>query len=107
MTDNNDLIEFDDSEAIEFIMNRLSPAHRQVATDETIQYVLDLICEYYDQNGLIEDDTVDEAEIAEDDMLNFVFASIKKEKIFDISEEMLQEILDREYDYGVNIGIYS
>ena len=72
MSEEKDLIEFDDTEAIRFIMNTLTEEQRKRIDEETVQYILDLICEYYDQNGLIEEDTVDEAEIAEDDIFNFV-----------------------------------
>ena len=99
MNDEKDLIEFDDNEAIRFIHNTLN--------DDTIQYVLDLICEYYDQNGLIEEDTVDETEIAEDDIFNFVSSLASKEGIITVSDDDIKTILDGEYKYGLSIGIYS
>ena len=107
MNDEKDLIEFDDNEAIRFIHNTLTDEQKQRIDDDTIQYVLDLICEYYDQNGLIEEDTVDEAEIAEDDIFNFVSSLAAKEQVVTLSDEDIRDILDGEYGYGVSIGIYS
>ena len=104
MSEEKDLIEFDDTEAIRFIMNTLTEEQRKRIDEEAVQYILDLICEYYDQNGLIEEDTVDEAEIAEDDIFNFVSSLAAKEQVVTLSDE---DIRDREYGYGVSIGIYS
>ena len=58
MSEEKDLIEFDDTEAIRFIMNTLTEEQRKRIDEKAVQYILDLICEYYDQNGLIEEDTV-------------------------------------------------
>ena len=107
MSEEKDLIEFDDTEAISFIMNTLTEEQRKRIDEEAVQYILDLICEYYDQNGLIEEDTVDEAEIAEDDIFNFVSSLAAKEQVVALSDEDIHNILDGEYGYGVSIGIYS
>lgn len=107
MSEEKDLIEFDDIEAIRFIMNTLTEEQRKRIDEEAVQYILDLICEYYDQNGLIEEDTVDEAEIAEDDIFNFVSSLAVKEQVVTLSDEDIRDILDGEYGYGVSIGIYS
>ena len=107
MSEEKDLIEFDDTEAISFIMNTLTEEQRKRIDEEAVQYILDLICEYYDQNGLIEEDTVDEAEIAEDDIFNFVSSLASKEGIITVSDDDIKTILDGEYKYGLSIGIYS
>ena len=107
MSEEKDLIEFDDTEAISFIMNTLTEEQRKRIDEEAVQYILDLICEYYDQNGLIEEDTVDEAEIAEDDIFNFVCSLARKEGVITISDDDIKTILDGEYKYGLSIGIYS
>jgi len=107
MSEEKDLIEFDDTEAISFIMNTLTEEQRKRIDEDAVQYILDLICEYYDQNGLIEEDTVDEAEIAEDDIFNFVSSLAAKEQVVALSDEDICDILDGEYGYGVSIGIYS
>ena len=76
-------------------------------SDDDIQYVLDLICEYYAENDLIEEDTVEEATIAEEDMFNFILAAIRKEQIVEMDEYTLEAILDGEFEYGKTIGIYT
>jgi len=103
-----EILEFDDSQAIEFIKNHLPEEQKTQIDEDAIQYVLDLVCEYYEENGLMdEEDEVEESEIAEDDMFNYISALVKKEKIFEMSDEQLQLILDGEFAYGKSIGIYE
>ena len=72
-----------------------------------MQYLLDLVCEYYDSNNLIEDDAVGEATIAEDEMFDFIWKLMKKENQVNLTEDELQQVLDGEFEYGKKIGIYT
>ena len=72
-----------------------------------VQYLLDLVCEYYDSNNLIEDDAVGEATIAEDEMFDFIWKLMKKENQVNLTEDELQQVLDGEFEYGKKIGIYT
>ena len=107
MNQEPDLIEFDDSEAIEFILKHLPEEITSKVSDDDIQYVLDLITLYYDERNLWEEDEVMEAEIAEDDMFDQIWATIEKEKIVTIDKESLEAILLGEYEYGKALGIYT
>lgn len=107
MNAEKDFIEVDDTECIKFILNHLPEELQNKVSDDDIQYVLDLICEYYAENDLIEEDTVEEATIAEEDMFNFILAAIRKEQIIEMDEYTLEAILDGEFEYGKTIGIYT
>ena len=107
MSEEKDFIEVDDTECIKFILNYLPAELKGKVTDDDVQYVLDLICEYYSANDLIEEDTVEEATIAEEDMFNFIWAAIRKEQIVEMDEYTLEAILDAEFEYGKTIGIYT
>jgi len=76
-------------------------------TDDDVQYVLDLICDFYEKNNLMEDEEVAETTIAEDDMFNYIYGIMKKENVVEMSENDLRLILEGEYEYGKSIGIYS
>lgn len=107
MNQQPDLIEFDDDDAIKFILNRLPKSILPHVTHDDVQYVLDLICDFYEKNNLIEDEEVEEATIAEDDMFNYIYGVVKKENVVNLSEEDLRMVLDGEYEYGKSIGIYT
>lgn len=107
MNQENDLIEVDDTECIEFIINNLPEEYKGKVDEDDVQYVLDLVCEYYAENDLVEEDTVEEAVIAEEDMYNYILATIKKENVESIDADLLAVILDGEFEYGKQIGIYT
>lgn len=109
MAQEKDIIEFDDNDAIEFIMNQLTDEERARITEDDVQYVLDLINDYYCDQNFYDDDkeVVEEAEVAEDDMLQYIMAALKKDKDFTLSEEDVALILDQEFAFGLKIGIYS
>ena len=101
---------FDESEAIKYILDfipnedKLYKGH--CLTDDDVQYVLDLITDYYEEQGLIEDDTAEEASIDEEDMLQYILAAVKDDKM-PLSDEQIQLILQGEFEYGVSIGVYD
>ncbi|MBR5238171.1 MAG: hypothetical protein IKV26_05620 [Paludibacteraceae bacterium] len=107
MSEEKDFIEVDDTECIKFILNYLPEELKGKVSDDDVQYVLDLICEYYAENDLIEEDLVEEATIAEEDMFNFILAAIRKEQVIEMDEDTLAVILDGEFEYGKTIGIYT
>ena len=61
---------------------------------------------YYGENGLIDEDSADEASIDEEEMFNYIMKCSKKDKM-GLSEEDIQLILEGEYQYGKSIGIYT
>ncbi len=101
-----DLI-FDEDAALRYIMDFIPEEDRQGLTEDDIVYVLDVIDEFYESEGLLaEDETTAEASIDEEKMYNFVLKAAKKDKV-EITTEQLQLILEGEYEYGLSIGIYE
>jgi len=97
----------DDDEVIRFTLNLVPDEFKSRIDHDKIQWALDALYDYYDQMGYIDDDeTVEEASIDEEDVLAYVTAAAKKDKI-DLTAEELKFILDCEYDYGLSIGIYE
>lgn len=104
-TDNEELV-FDESDAIRFILDFMPDEDKQNLTEDDIQYVLDVIYDYYENEGLIDEDIAEEASIDEEKMFDFVRKAVKKDKM-QISDEQIQLILEGEFEYGVSIGIYE
>jgi hypothetical protein len=107
MKETDDLPEFDDDAAIAFILNYIPQELKEKVTEDDIEYILDVIYDYYDSNGLIEEDSTEEASIDEAEMLEYVMKAIKKDKVVNLSSEEVQWLLDGEYQYGKSIGVYD
>ncbi len=106
MKTEDDLLFYDDVEAVKFIFQNLPADLKETITEEKIEYVLDVIYEFYDEQGLIEEDTAEEAFIDEEDMFVYL-KKCTKEDAMNISEEEISHILEGEYEYGKSIGVYE
>ncbi|MDD4971724.1 MAG: hypothetical protein PHT07_20040 [Paludibacter sp.] len=100
-----DLLVYDEDEAVKFILDSIPAESKDRIDNDKIEYVLDVVYDYYDENGLIDEDSTEEASIDEEDMFKFILKCSKKDKM-KLSEEDIQLILDGEYEYGKSLGIY-
>lgn len=107
MKTDDDLLVFDEDEAVKFILNFIPAELKNKISEDDVDYVLDIIYEFYEENGYIDEDSADETNIDEEDMCSYILKCIKKDKVVNLSEEELQIILDGEFEYGKSIGIYT
>ena len=101
----DDLLVYDEDEAVKFILNYIPAEAKVRIDDDKIQYVLDVVYDYYDENGLIDEDSTEEASIDEEEMFKFILKCSKKDKM-ELSEDDIQLVLDGEFEYGKSLGIY-
>lgn len=102
----DDLLVYDEDDAVKFILKYIPAESKGKITEELIEYVLDVVYEYYDENGLIDEDSTEEASIDEEEMFKFILKSSKKDKM-ELTEDDIQLILDGEFEYGKTLGIYT
>ncbi len=105
-TENDDLLEYDDDEAVKFILKMVPEEFKSKINDDAVNYVLDVVYEFYEENGLIDENSTEEASIDEEEMLKYVMKAVKKDKM-NLTEDEIQLVLDGEYEYGKSIGIYT
>ena len=96
-TQEDDLLEYDEDDAVAFILDFIPAEAKERISDVKIEYVLDVVYEYYDEKGLIDEDSTEEASIDEEDMFKYILKCSKKDKM-DIQEEDVQLILDGEFE---------
>jgi len=104
-TEEDDLLVYDEDNAVKFILDFIPAESKERIDNDKIEYVLDVVYDFYDENGLIDEDSTEEASIDEEEMFKYILKSSKKDKI-KLSEEDIQVILDGEYEYGKSLGIY-
>ncbi len=101
----DDLLVYDEDEAVKFILDFIPVEVKERIDEDKVEYVLDVVYDYYDENGLIDEDSTEEASIDEEEMFKYILKSSKKDKM-GLSEEDIQLILDGEFEYGKSLGIY-
>jgi hypothetical protein len=105
-TQEDDLLIYDEDDAVKFILSFIPEEFKAKIDDSKIEYVLDVVYEFYDENGLIDEDSTEEASIDEEEMFKYILKCSKKDKM-DIGEEEIELILEGEYQYGKSLGIYK
>jgi len=106
MKKEEDLLVYDEDEALAFILESLPEEMKKRIGQDEVDYVLDVMVEYLDSKGLLDEDSMEEASIDDEEMFEFISKAVKKDKM-DISDEEIAIILEGEFDYGVSIGIYT
>lgn len=98
--------EFDDSKCIEYILNLIPAEDRKGISEEDVQYVLDVIYDYYESEGLLDENVAKDSYVDEDAELDYIMKAAKEDGV-KLTSEQIQLILDGEFEYGKSIGIYA
>lgn len=78
-------------------------------SDDDILYVLDLIYDFYESNGLINDDDDDEKEIDIDmeELTEYVVKNAKRDKMARFEAEEIEFIVNGEMEYCDSLGMFD
>ena len=98
--------EFDDSKCIEYILNLIPEQDRAGITEDDVQYVLDVIYDYYESEGLMDENVASDGYVDEDAELDYIMKAANEDGV-KLTSEQIQLILDGEFEYGKAIGIYA
>ena len=78
MSDQNEAFEYDDDVAVEFIHNYLPQDLKEKFPEDTLYYILDLICEFYEENDYLNED---DEEKEEKELIAFIVQQAGKDAI--------------------------
>ena len=106
MSQEEDLLSYDDDEAIKFILNCLPEELKAKHTNDDITYIIDLIYEFYENKGFMEDSEDEDVEINEDELIDYVAANAKKAG-FKLSEDEIEAIVQGELSYCDSLGMFE
>lgn len=98
-------MEFDEQKAIEFINNRLVQAGRNAYPDDEVFNVIDMIWDFYDENGLLEleADPDDEPDDVEQEVVDYVVRMLRKDKDAKVHIEDVPIMVHAEMEYEDSI----
>ena len=102
--ENDDLI-YDEDEAIGYIEQWLKDSGVENVEKDNIEYIMDVMYDYYESEGLVNEDVAEEADIDEEAMFNYIVKAAKKDEM-NIDEEFVAQVIEAEYQFGVENGIY-
>ncbi len=98
----------DDKELVNYVLKNLSNENKEGITPEKIENVLDFMLDFFEYKGYMDDeaDSDEEVIIDDDEMANFIQEKLEKNAI-SLTEAQVKEILDIEYQFNLNEGVYD
>lgn len=78
-------------------------------TNDEINYIIDVVYEFYDEKGFMDDNADDDSvvDIDEDEITAYVLKNTKKDKINNFSSEDISFIIQGELAYCESIGMFE
>lgn len=93
-------MEFDELKAVTFINNRLREAGRDAYPEDEVLNVIDMIWDFYEENGLLDVDADDDTDDdIEPDMIDYVNRMIRKDKGASVDPRDVPIMVRAEVDY--------
>lgn len=93
---------YDENKAVEYINNALIESGKSAYPEDEILNVIDMIWDYYEENGLLEIDANFEADEDEDissELCDYIARMLKKDRQALIKSEDISTIVDAEIEY--------
>ena len=108
MSDKDDLI-YDEDESVAFIQNYLPQELKGKFSNDDINYIVDLIYEFYESKGFLDEKTHDDVEIDidEDELIGFVVNNAQKDGVGKYAPEDITFIVQGELEYCDSINMFD
>ena len=94
--------EYDEDVAVEFIHNHIPQDLKVIFSKDTLYYILDLICEFYEKNDYLNED---DEEKEEKELIKFIVQQAKKDDIGEFLPEDVLMVLRAEEAYMDTLDI--
>ena len=94
--------EFDENNAIKQMRSALPADVASIYDDDELFNVLDMIWEYYEENGMLEIDMEDDDDADEDivgDLTDYVTRMLRKDKGAKLDPQYVRALVEAELDY--------
>jgi len=102
MSSQEEKFDYDEDVAVEFIHNHLPQDLKDTFSKDTLLYILDLICEFYEKNDYLNDD---DEEKEEKELIKFIVQQAQKNEIGKFSSEEILMVLRAEEAYMDTLDI--
>lgn len=107
MSQENDIFEFDDDQAVEFIRPRLPQEIQNKYTNNEIIYIGDIVYDYYEKKGFFDESKNDDVDLDVDDLIAFVRQCLKKDSDAEYADEDIEFLVRGELDYEEHLGMWE
>ena len=109
MNEEQDFV-YDDDEAVKFIRNYLPQDLKEKFSDDDINYIIDLIYEFYESKGIFDDHDDDDdkfVEFDEDELTQFVIKNANDDGVGKFNADEIAFIVQGELEYCDSINLFG
>ena len=107
MSDDKKVLEYDEDDSLKFIQEHLPEEMQNKFSDDEINYIVDLIYEFYEEKGFLDENDDTEIEIDEDELLEFIVKNARKDAIREFTDEQIEAIVAGELAYCDTLNIFD
>ena len=100
---------YDDAASVAFIRNYIPQEMKELLSDDDIVYFVDLIYDYYESRGYMDEDLdEDEAiEVDEDELVEYVVRNARKDGVGKFEPEQIRFVVQGELEYCQSIKLFD
>ncbi|MDY9919812.1 hypothetical protein PSM36_1354 [Proteiniphilum saccharofermentans] len=112
MSQEGKVLEYDEDDSLRFIRENLPEEMQDEFSDDEINYIVDLIYDFYEEKGYLDenDDDDSEVEINEDELLEYIGRNARKNKEIlgrDYTDEQIEAIVAGELAYCDTLNLFD
>ncbi len=107
MSEEKRVLEYDEDDSLMFIQEHLPEEMKGEFSDDEINYIVDLIYEFYEEKGFLDESDDSEIEIDEDELLEYIFDNARKDDVREYSDEHIEAIVAGELAYCDTLNLFD
>ena len=109
MSEKDDLLIYDEDDSVKFIQNFLPQDMKGKFSNDDINYIVDLIYDFYESKGFLNEDPDKDGdvEIDEDELISYVIKNAKKVGVGKFEPEEISFIVQGELEYCESINMFD
>ena len=107
MSEEKKVLEYDEEDSLKFIQQYLPEEMKNEFTDDEINNIVDLVYEFYEEKGFLDESDDSEIEIDEEELLEYIFENAREDGIRDYTDEQIEAIVACELAYCDTLNLFE
>lgn len=106
----NDDFFYDEEASVKFIQNYLPQEYKGKFSNDDINYIVDLIYEFYESKGYLDDSKAgddEEVDIDEEELIEYVVKNAQKDGVGKFEPEAIGFVVQGELEYCDSINMFD
>ena len=98
---------YDEDDAVKFIQDFLPKEVASKFSGDDINYIIDLVYEFYESKGYMDENCDGEVDIIEDELIEYVITNARKNGFTQFSEDEVEMVVQGELGYCESLGLFE